>query len=71
MKHRAHIRLLAAALCAFATGWSGLSVHLQVISVCAAEGLKLPLRRYFTAKLGQSAIAAALAAAVLFFTRIF
>jgi hypothetical protein len=56
---------------AAAGAWSGLSVHLQVISVCAAEGLKLPLRRYFTAKLGQSAIAAALAAAVLFFTRIF
>ena len=55
---------------AAAGAWSGLSVHLQVISVCAAEGLKLPLRRYFAAKLGQSAIAAALAA-VLFFTRIF
>jgi hypothetical protein len=56
---------------AAAGAWSGLSVHLQVISVCAAEGLKLPLRRYFAAKLAQSAIAAALAAAVLFFTRIF
>jgi sporulation integral membrane protein YlbJ len=56
---------------AAAGAWSGLSVHLQVISVCAAEGLNLPLRRYFGAKLLQSAIAAALAAAILFFVRIF
>ena len=57
-------------LTAAAGAWSGLSVHLQVISVCASEGLLIPLRRYFTAKLAQSAIAAALACAVLFFVRI-
>lgn len=64
-------RSLGFIMTAAAGAWSGLSVHLQVISVCAAEGLRLPLRRYFAAKLGQSAIAAALAAAILFFARIF
>ena len=44
--------LHAALLCAFAAGWSGLSVHCQVLSVC--DGATLSFRPYFRAKLLQS-----------------
>jgi len=43
---------LAAGLCAFAAGWSGLSVHCQVLSVCDGRGLSF--RTYFLAKLLQA-----------------
>ena len=42
---------LAALLCAFAAGWSGLSVHCQILSVC--EGTGLSLRPYLLSKLLQ------------------
>ena len=42
---------LAALLTAFAVGWSGLSVHCQVLSVC--DGTSLSFRAYFCAKLLQ------------------
>lgn len=48
--------LQAAILTAFACGWSGLSVHCQVISVC--DGLDLSFRRYFFAKLAQALLCA-------------
>ena len=44
--------LPAALLCAFAAGWSGLSVHCQILSVCDGRGLRF--RSYFLAKLLQS-----------------
>ena len=43
---------------AFAVGWSGLSVHLQMIGIC--DGIGIPLCRYFSAKLSQGVINAAL-----------
>ncbi|MBQ2734259.1 MAG: hypothetical protein IJF33_00350 [Clostridia bacterium] len=45
---------LAALLTAFAVGWSGLSVHCQILSVCDGKGLSL--RPYFAAKLLQGAL---------------
>ncbi len=42
----------AALLSAAAAGWSGLSVHCQILSVCDGKGLSL--RPYFAAKLLQS-----------------
>ena len=42
---------LAMILCAFATGWTGISVHCQLLSVCDGQGLRL--RPYFVAKLLQ------------------
>lgn len=42
----------AALLSAFAAGWSGLSVHCQLISLCDGHGLSY--RSYFLAKLLQS-----------------
>lgn len=50
--------VLAAALCAFAAGWSGLSVHCQVLSVCDGKGFSF--RAYFLAKLLQGLLAAIL-----------
>lgn len=50
--------LQAAILSAFSCGWSGLSVHCQVISVC--DGLDLSFRRYFLAKLAQAILCAVL-----------
>ncbi len=50
--------LYALLVAAFAVGWSGLSVHLQMIGVC--EGIEIPLRRYFLSKLCQGLINAAL-----------
>ncbi len=49
---------LAALLCAFAAGWSGLSVHCQVMSVC--DDCNLSFRRYFLSKLLQGLLCALL-----------
>lgn len=46
----------AALLCAFAAGWSGLSVHCQVLSVCDGKGLSF--RSYFLAKIFQGILCA-------------
>lgn len=53
----------AALLCAFAAGWSGLSVHCQILSVCDGRGLRF--RSYFLAKLLQSVLCVLLFAALL------
>lgn len=45
---------VALPLCACAVGWSGLSVHCQVLSVC--DGRDLSHRPYFLAKLFQSVL---------------
>lgn len=48
---------LSALFTAFAVGWSGLSVHCQVLSVCDGRGLRM--RRYFFAKLIHGLLTAA------------
>lgn len=50
--------LIAAMLCAFASGWGGISVHCQLLSVCDGQGLRF--RTYFTAKLLQGLFCALL-----------
>ncbi len=49
--------LLGASLTAFAAGWSGISVHCQMLSVCEGKGLSL--RPYLLAKLVQGILCAA------------
>lgn len=46
--------LLAALLCAFSVGWSGISVHCQLLSICDGRGLRF--RKYFLAKLLQGGL---------------
>ncbi len=58
------VPLTAALLCAFAAGWSGLSVHCQILSVCDGRGLRF--RSYFLAKLLQSGLCVLLFGAVLY-----
>ena len=61
-----HLSLKAnVVLCAAALGWSGMSVHFQVISLCAGRGISF--KRYFISKILQSFICAALAAVILRF----
>ena len=50
--------LAAASFCAFACGWSGVSVHCQLLSIC--DGYGLQMRSYFAAKLLQGALCAIL-----------
>ncbi len=47
--------ITAALLCAFAAGWSGLSVHCQTLSLCDRTGLSL--RPYLRSKLLQALLA--------------
>ena len=54
---------LSAVLCAFAAGWSGISVHCQLLSV--TEPHRLRLRPYLIAKLLQGALCALVFAIVL------
>lgn len=49
--------LLSAVMTAFAVGWSGLSVHCQVLSVCDGRGFRM--RRYFLCKLLHGILTAA------------
>lgn len=49
---------LAVTLAAFAVGWSGLSVHFQMIGLC--NGIQIPLGRYFLSKLCEGVLNAAL-----------
>ena len=53
----------AAVLCALIAGWSGLSVHFQIISIGSGRGLSF--KPYIIAKLFQGLLAAALTAALL------
>lgn len=55
----------AAVLCAFAAGWSGLSVHCQLLSVC--DGYGISARPYFLAKLLQALLCALLFSLVIRF----
>ena len=48
--------IFAAVLCAFSAGWSGLSVHCQLISVCDGSGFSF--RSYFLAKIFQGILCA-------------
>ena len=45
-------------LCAFAVGWSGISVHMQVSSILADT--KISMRRYYLCKLLQGILTASL-----------
>lgn len=53
----------SAMLCAFAVGWSGISVHCQILSVC--DGTQLSLRPYASAKIIQALLCPLLFAIVL------
>lgn len=55
---------LAATLTAFAAGWSGLSVHCQVLSVCDGKGFSF--RSYFLAKIFQGLLCALLFSILLY-----
>ena len=50
-------RRLSVPLCAFAAGWSGISVHCQLLSVCDGHGLRF--HSYLLAKLLQGLLCAA------------
>lgn len=54
---------LAALLCAFAAGWSGLSVHCQILSVCDGRGFSF--RPYLIAKCVQAVLCVCLFALLL------
>ncbi|MBQ7335429.1 MAG: hypothetical protein IJW92_03015 [Clostridia bacterium] len=54
---------LAALMCAGIAGWSGLSVHCQVLSVCDGRGLSF--RPYFLAKIVQSVLCVLIFAGIL------
>lgn len=56
---------VALPLCAFAAGWSGISVHCQVLSVC--EGRSFSFRNYFLAKLLQGLLCALICGAIVVF----
>lgn len=49
--------LVGGVLCAFAVGWSGIAVHMQVLAVTAGRGLRY--RGYVCAKLAQGLLCAA------------
>ncbi len=51
--------IAAVVLCALFLGWSGLSVHLQIMSVCSGRGISF--KPYIIAKAAQGFISAALA----------
>ncbi len=53
----------AAVMCAFLCGWSGLSVHLQIIAVCGGRGISFV--PYLIAKLAQAVLCAALVALIM------
>ena len=54
---------MALLLCAFGTGWSGLSVHCQILTVCESKGLKAP--GYLVSKMLQGILAAILMRALI------
>ena len=60
--------MLAAVGCAAVVGWSGISVHCQIMSMCAGRGVSF--KPYFIAKAAQSIICAAMVAAVLLLSRL-
>lgn len=52
-------RISGAALCGFAIGWSGISVHFQILSFCSDRGLSF--RPFFAAKAFQGVFCALIA----------
>ena len=50
-------------LCAFGTGWSGLSVHCQILTICESKSLRVP--GYFIFKMLQGILAAVLMGGVI------
>ena len=56
---------LQAAFCAFFVGWSGLSVHFQIISLC--DGYDLSYKKYFIIKLAQGIVCLLLTLLVFYF----
>lgn len=52
-------RLSAVLLCALFLGWSGISVHFQIMSVCSGRGLSF--KAYFLSKIAQGILCAAMA----------
>lgn len=56
-------RLSAIIICAAVSGWSGLSVHMQIMSICSDRGLSF--KPYFAAKAAQGLLCAALTAATV------
>ena len=52
-----HHTALGAAIAAFAAGWSGISVHLQIASICGKRSISL--RPYLLSKLASGALTAA------------
>jgi sporulation integral membrane protein YlbJ len=50
-------------LCAFIVGWSGLSVHFQIMAICKDH--KISFRPYFVAKAAQGALSALIMCAYL------
>lgn len=54
---------VAAVLCAAVLAWSGLSVHFQIMTVCA--GRNIPFRSYFLAKGAQAILSAAFMGAAI------
>lgn len=53
------------AVCAFFLGWSGLSIHFQIIAMC--DGYGLSFKRFFFTKLMQGLLCAALAFVIFTF----
>ncbi|MGM9683022.1 MAG: hypothetical protein ACI3XQ_05435 [Eubacteriales bacterium] len=58
---------VGAVMAAFAVGWSGLSVHFQIISLC--NGINISFRPFFAAKLAQGIINAIMMRIYLHFAR--
>lgn len=57
--------VFSAVLTAFAVGWSGLSVHCQVLSICDGRGLRM--RKYFLCKFLHGILTAAIFSLFLHF----
>ncbi len=55
--------MTAALLCAFAVGWSGISVHCQILGIC--DGKPLSLRPYTLAKIFQALLCPLIFALIL------
>lgn len=53
-----HVRPLSVLLCALSVGWSGLSIHCQLMTLCDGRGLSL--RFYFRARAAQALLCALL-----------
>ena len=49
---------IGAVIAAFISGWSGFSVHFQIMSICADRGISF--KPYFLAKFAQGIVAAVL-----------